>query len=268
MGMTRAVIFVGVTAFGLALVGVGWSGSGQEKVTKAPDDDGDGLPNEWEDRFEVVDRSVPDADEDPDGDGSSNLDEYLGGSSPADPASLPAPFRVVRILTKTTDVLFRGFTIRAGGDVDVVDPKYWLVKINWGVKSWTEVLTLGGDFHGWKVESLVKKKVRRESRDGIPAYYQDVYFLTLTKAGSEPVLLEMSKWTRVAESRVDLSVTRGKDAGKVFRKLEAGDSVQSNSARYRVERIRPGEVVLKTEEGKTYTLHAERESRKEGGDRD
>ncbi len=262
MGMTRAIIFVGVTAFGLALVGAACSGGDQDRVPEAPDDDGDGMPNEWEDRWDVVDGSVADADGDPDGDGFSNLDEYLGGSSPADPASLPVPFRVVRILTETTDVMFRGYIVKAGGDVDVVDPKYWVVKITWGKDSQTEIAELGDSLHGWKVESVVKRKVRRESRHGIPAYDEDVYFLTLTKAGFEPVVLERGRWTKITESRADLSVTRGKDAGKMLRKLEAGESVEANSARYRVERIRPGEVVLKTEEGKTYTLHAQRESRK------
>jgi hypothetical protein len=45
------------------------------------DDDDDGMPDAWEIEFEL-NPLVDDATEDPDGDGISNLEEYLGGTDP------------------------------------------------------------------------------------------------------------------------------------------------------------------------------------------
>ena len=48
-----------------------------------PDDDGDGMPDSWEQQY-TLDPLVDDSAQDPDGDGHSNLQEYLGGSNPRD----------------------------------------------------------------------------------------------------------------------------------------------------------------------------------------
>lgn len=46
------------------------------------DGDGDGMPQDWEDRFGLSDGDAGDAEADGDGDGLSNLAEYLAGSDP------------------------------------------------------------------------------------------------------------------------------------------------------------------------------------------
>jgi arylsulfatase A-like enzyme len=52
---------------------------------RAPDNDGDSLPNSYERDFNLDPDSPKDAGEDLDGDGSSNLDEYIAGTDPSDP---------------------------------------------------------------------------------------------------------------------------------------------------------------------------------------
>jgi hypothetical protein len=53
--------------------------------------DGDGMPNQWEINFkDILDQADPsDADEDPDGDGYTNLEEFIGGSEPDNKDSVP-----------------------------------------------------------------------------------------------------------------------------------------------------------------------------------
>jgi hypothetical protein len=55
------------------------------------DDDNDGMPDDYEDANGFNRLNAKDAGRDADGDGFSNLEEYLGGSDPNDPKSLPRP---------------------------------------------------------------------------------------------------------------------------------------------------------------------------------
>jgi hypothetical protein len=49
--------------------------------------DSDGLPDAWEIQHGLTTQNPSDAMEDPDGDGHSNLEEYLAGTDPRDPRS-------------------------------------------------------------------------------------------------------------------------------------------------------------------------------------
>jgi hypothetical protein len=57
-------------------------------VTVAPDTDGDGLTDSWEEAIGLSASNPADAGEDPDQDGISNLGEFEAGTSPKDPASV------------------------------------------------------------------------------------------------------------------------------------------------------------------------------------
>jgi hypothetical protein len=58
------------------------------------DSDGDGMPDWWEDKFGLNKGSSADASLDLDGDGESNLNEFLAGTDPGNPASV---FHVITI---------------------------------------------------------------------------------------------------------------------------------------------------------------------------
>jgi hypothetical protein len=80
---------------------------GQDNAGVGPQDaDGDGMPDQWEiDYFSGTDVPNGGPAEDWDGDGSSNLDEYLAGTDPTDAASVLA---ISSILTSSDST----FTIR------------------------------------------------------------------------------------------------------------------------------------------------------------
>ena len=85
------------------------------------DTDADGLPNWWEDQFGLSKTNSADAARDLDGDGASNLNEFLAGTKPNDAASV---FRITALqpaggdlrVTWTT-VGGKGYVVQTNGDV-------------------------------------------------------------------------------------------------------------------------------------------------------
>jgi len=65
------------------------------------DDDGDGMPNGWEQSHGLDPLNSADADTDADGDGQSNLAEFLAGTDPANNTSV---FRITEIWPEDADV--------------------------------------------------------------------------------------------------------------------------------------------------------------------
>ncbi|HUW61602.1 MAG TPA: IPT/TIG domain-containing protein [Candidatus Bathyarchaeia archaeon] len=61
---------------------------GMLTVHAVVDADGDGLPDDWEDEY-LGDADLYGSDDDPDGDGFSNLAEYEGGTDPMDETDVP-----------------------------------------------------------------------------------------------------------------------------------------------------------------------------------
>jgi hypothetical protein len=218
------------------------------------DDDKDGMPNEWEDRYKGTDRYVPDAEKDPDGDGFSNYKEYLGGSNPDDPKSIPSPFKVVNMYRKPVDVLFKGYTVKEGGDPDNIDPKYWVLQINYGRDSQTTFIPLGGYFRGYKLYPLDKRTEHVEPGHGIPGYDKEVYTLSIERKGQDPIKLDKGVWGQTNETFIDLEVTRGRDSGKVFKGVTIGIVITANGQRYMITEVRGDTAILKGSEGEVYTL--------------
>jgi hypothetical protein len=90
-------------------------------IDLASDTDGDGMGDSFEEEY-GFDPRFDDANEDPDNDGFTNLDEYLGGSNPRNPESIP----VNKILLR----LFKGFNlINIPADTNNITNAYALLSV-------------------------------------------------------------------------------------------------------------------------------------------
>jgi len=244
-----------------------------EKVLRCPncgkwranDDDKDGMPNNWEDRYKpVLDRYTPDADKDPDGDGFSNIKEYLGGSDPTDKKSIPSPFRLTNNYRRPIDVRFKGYIVKAGGDAKVIDADFWDLQMNFGSAVDMAVIPLGGYYRGYRLWPLEKGKIKIDPGGGIPVRWDDIYVLTIQRRGQQPIRLVQDRWARTNETYVDLMVTQGSDNGKTFEGLSVGDTIPANGTTFEIyemhtasespEGNEPFKLLLKGSEGEIYTL--------------
>ena len=190
----------------------------------------------------------------PDGDTFTNLKEYLGGSSPDDPKSIPSPFRMTNQYRRRVDIRFRGYTVKEGGDSDTIDPEFWVVQINYGSQE-TALVPLGNHFRGYKLFPLEREKVLRKGKGGIPDWYEDVYFLSIQRRGQEAIKLEKGKWGTTNETYVDLLVTRGTDSGKAYKGHTVGDAIVANGQRFEIIEMRDEKAIMKGSEGEIYTLY-------------
>jgi hypothetical protein len=198
------------------------------------DEDRDGMPNEWEDKYDVTDRKVPDANKDPDGDGYANIEEYHGGSDPGDPTSVPKALIIVDIGREQVDILFRGFLVNAGGDADVPDPRFWVLQINWGAQAETSIIPYGGYFRGYRMYPLRKKveKVWNESL-GIEEV-KETWYLTIQKRGRKPIVVGMNMIATEQEPYAKLRITTGIDRGKTTQKVYDTEKFTANGMEYTV----------------------------------
>ena len=155
---------------------------------------------------------------------------------------------------RRVDIRFKGYTVKEGGDSDVIDPEFWVVQLNYGSQD-TALVPLGNHFRGYKLFPLEKATQRVEPGGGIPPYDTVVYVLSIQRRGQEAIKLEKGKWGTTNETYVDLLVTRGTDSGKAYKGHTVGDPIVANGQRFEIIEMRDNKVIMKGSEGEIYTLY-------------
>ncbi|MBN1917360.1 MAG: hypothetical protein JW889_05580 [Verrucomicrobia bacterium] len=191
------------------------------------DDDKDGMPNDWEDKYENTDRYEADADRDYDGDNQRNLKEFLGGSNPDDRESRPLSLRVKRIYTTPVDVCFVGYAIGAGGDPEAIDPEFWKVQLSYGREGQADIVPLTSTWHRYALGPLEKVEVP----GGLGQQPRTEYALTIQRPGGEPVRLVVGQWVTLKETYADLVISwDGRDSREEFVGMAVGDTLRVDYA--------------------------------------
>ena len=221
------------------------------------DDDRDGMPNDWEDKYDVTDRKVPDAQEDPDADGYTNIEEYHGNSDPGDPKSIPKTLVIVEIGREPVDILFRGYIVNEGGDPEKPDPLSWVLQINWGKYADTSFIPYGGYFRGYRMYPLAKKIETTWNPAIGENVTEDIWALTIQKKNRQPIYVIKDKTALEQEAYAILRITSGPDKDKRIDKLYDTEKFTANGIEYTVLSVAAEEkqVILMDAKGNTIRLN-------------
>lgn len=227
-------------------------GEKQEEEKKVVlDADGDGMPDEWERRYGLNPNDPADANADKDGDGFTNLEEYLAKTDPTDPRDHPDYLDSVKIVLPLKEtylpfVFTKATKIPSGWRCEFFDPKQ---RDDYGRLGRTLTAVIGEEIgasvkspSGYVLKAYVKKEVKRP-RKGMKGLFvtDDVSEVTLVrKTDKKAVTLVIAQDKRVKPQPVDIMVSLAYERGGLTT-FEAvpGTELDLNGEKYRVAEILP-----------------------------
>lgn len=205
------------------------------------DRDQDQIPDEWEIRYGLDPNNAKDAQEDLDKDSYSNLDEYIGGSDPADSNSFPGALklRVLKIFRKEVRVNFFGYIKLPNGQNQI--------QINWGKR--TAFLEVGNEIRGYKITGffpVIEKRFNPQINDDENI---DNSYITIQKMNDSPITLTIGKPSFEKELYVSI---QDLSSNQIFT-VHTGSKIKS----YKIVDISTSKVII-SQNKKIYTLSVER----------
>ncbi len=246
-------------------------GEAQEAAeTVVADADNDGMADEWEKRY-GLNPANDDSNQDKDGDGFTNLEEYEAKTDPTDKKSHPDYLDSVTIQLplKETYVPFvfrKGQQIPAGWRLEFFDPN----RLNgFGRKGVSMMATVGeelGDLDKtYKTGFLIKNYEPKTAKVAVPGTEgmtrdQDVSEVTIERIKDKKIikLVAQERTAKLTPIDVQATLVYTRGESKTF-EVVTGSEIELNQEKYQVVEIKPvgnqAEVTFKnTISGKKRTL--------------
>ncbi len=224
-----------------------WCGKAPQevKVKFVSDIDEDGMPNDWEKENKLDQYDPSDADQDPDGDKFTNLQEFEGGTDPHDGTDFP-PLIVLVEVVETRSVQFR---MLFQGKVKMGDGKLKF-QMNYAGRTYFVVLGQQIGDSGFKLGAYCEKSVMvfRESLG--KEVKRDVSEVDLVRERDNKTVTLVFQQPRV---RVEPRATLRLELDDLtFEDLEVGDTIELRDGTYEVKAIDSEEdTVVLTRKGET-----------------
>lgn len=229
-------------------------GTKQEEEKKiVVDADGDGLPDEWEARYGLSSNNPADANADTDGDGFTNLEEFLAKTDPTDRNDHPDYLDSLSIVlplqeTKMPFVFRKANKIPGGWRCEFVDPSR---KNDYGQMGRPLTAKIGDPIadkdpkskvdYGFVLKSYTQKSEKRE-KAGMKGMFVsvDVSEVVVERVrDGKKVTLVVQSGSQLRLSPVDIQATLAYQRGEVKNfEVTPGSEIELNGTKYRIVDIK------------------------------
>ena len=216
----------------------------QEEKLVVLDADGDGLPDEWERKFSLNPGNAADAQADKDGDGFSNMEEYVAKTDPSDVNDHPDYFDSLKLVLPLKETrmgfVFRGANkIPSGWRLSFFDPK----KIDdYGRKGLVMTAVVGGSISGtgFKVKDYVQKTVKEviPGTDGLMRPVDASEAVLERESDGKVVVMTVVRDKKLVFAPIDIQATLSYERGGKTFEVVPGSKIELHSDKYRVVDIK------------------------------
>ena len=199
------------------------------------DADNDGLPDDWEKKY-GLDVSQNDADEDKDGDGFTNAEEFAAGTDPADKLSHPDYFASLKVVLPLKETVLP-FYLRSymktpsGMKLEFFDPKR---RNDYGKNGYRYSVFVGeaiGDT-GFTAKSFEQKEKKAKIKGSNVERTVDVSAVTIVrKADGKELVLALDEKRKPVDVQATLEFSRGE--AKTF-VVQTGGTIDLYGSKYKV----------------------------------
>lgn len=215
------------------------------------DSDGDGMPDEWEKRYGLNPNDASDANADRDGDGFTNLEEYLAKTDPTDRRDHPDYLDSIKIVLPLKEtylpfVFTKATKIPAGWRCEFFDAKQ---RDDYGRPGRTLSSVIGEEIgkgtknpSGYVLKAYEKKEVKR-ARKGMKGLFVTVDVSEVTvqrKADNKLVKLVLAQGKNEKPPAVDVMATLTYERGSVTTfEVVPGSELDLNGEKFKVVEVLP-----------------------------